>query len=101
MTLLLVLTPTHIALCGTVSILIVEGNLLRILSSKITSNALMLVIIGHFRVPWGKSIIDVTLSNYSLANKISDWKVENHLEVFDHFGITFTINDCINFRQQR
>ena len=46
----------------------------------------------------GKSIIDITLSNYSLANKISDWKVENHLEVSDHFIITFTINDCINFR---
>ena len=46
---------------------------------KITSNALMWVIIGLFRVLWVKSIIDVTLSNYSLANKISDWKVENHL----------------------
>ena len=46
----------------------------------------------------GKSIIDITLSNYSLANKISDWKVENDLEVSDYFRITFTINDCINFR---
>ena len=32
-----------------------------------------------------KSIIDVTLANYRLASKISDWRVENHLQVSDHF----------------
>ena len=45
-----------------------------------------------------KSIIDITLANYRLASKISDWRVENHLQVSDHYRITFTINDCINFR---
>ena len=55
-----------------------EGNLLKISSFKITFSALMLAIIGLFRVPW-KSIIDITISNYSLATKISNWKVENHL----------------------
>ena len=47
-----------------------------------------------------KSIIDVTLANYRLASKISDWRVENHLQVSDHYRITFTINDCINFRAE-
>ena len=51
-----------------------------------------------FQGPMGKSIIDITISNYSLATKISNWKVENHLEDSDHFRIIFTINDCINFR---
>ena len=51
-----------------------------------------------FKGPNGQSIIDITLANYSLANKISDWKVENNLEDSDHFRITFTINDCLNFR---
>ena len=43
-----------------------------------------------------KSIIDITLANYRLATKISDWRVENHLS--NHYRITFTINDFINFR---
>ena len=47
-----------------------------------------------------KSIIDITLANYRLATKISDWRVENHLQVSDHYIITFTINDCTNFRAE-
>ena len=47
-----------------------------------------------------KSIIDVTLANYRLPSKISDWRVENHLQVYDHYRITFTINDCINLRAE-
>ena len=67
----------------------------------IIQNNLQCLNIGNnwtFKGPNGQSIIDITLSNYSLANKISDWKVVNNLEVSDHFRITFTINDCINFR---
>ena len=47
-----------------------------------------------------KSIIDITLANYRLATKISEWRVENHLQVYVHYIITFTINDCINFRAE-
>ena len=67
----------------------------------IIQNNLQCLNIGNnwtFKGANGKSIIDITLSNYSLANKISDWKVENNLEVSDNFRITFTINDCLNFR---
>ena len=69
--------------CGTVSILIAEMNLLKIC---IIQNNLQCLNVGNnwtFQGPMGKSIIDITLSNYSLANKISDWKVENYLEVSD------------------
>ena len=45
-----------------------------------------------------KSVIDITLANYRLSSKISDWRVENHLQVSDHYRITSTINDCINLR---
>ena len=31
-----------------------------------------------------KFIIDITLANYRLASKISDWRVENNLQVSDH-----------------
>ena len=44
------------------------------------------------------SIIDITIANYRLATSISNWKVENHLHISDHFIITFTINNCPNFR---
>ena len=71
------------------------------LEDFIIQNNLQCLNVGNnwtFQGPMGKSIIDITLSNYSLANKISDWKVENYLEDSDNLRITFTINDCINFR---
>ena len=49
----------------------------------IIQNNLQCLNVGNnwtFQGPMGKSIIDVTISNYSLATKISNWKVENHLE---------------------
>ena len=45
-----------------------------------------------------KSIIDITLANYRLSTKISNWRVENHLQIADHFRIT--INNCNNFRAE-
>ena len=47
-----------------------------------------------------KTIIDITLANFRLATKISNWRVENHLQVYDHYRITFTINNCNNFRAE-
>ena len=47
-----------------------------------------------------KSIIDITIANYRLATNISDWRVDNHLQISDHFRITFTINNCNNFRTE-
>ena len=47
-----------------------------------------------------RSIINITIANYRLATSISNWKVENHLHISDHFRITFTINNCPNFRNE-
>ena len=44
------------------------------------------------------SIIDITVANYRLATSICNWKVENYLQVSDHFRISFSINNSSNFR---
>ena len=46
------------------------------------------------------SIIDITIANYRLATSISNWRVEKNLHITDHFRITFTINNCPNFRNE-
>ena len=49
----------------------------------IIQNNLQCLNVGNnwtFQGPTGKPIIDITLSNYSLATKISDWKVEKTLK---------------------
>ena len=44
-----------------------------------------------FESPRGfRSIIDIMIANYRLTTSISNWKVENHLHISDHFRITFT-----------
>ena len=44
------------------------------------------------------SIIDITVANYQLATSICNWRVENYLQLSDHFRITFLINNYSNFR---
>ena len=46
------------------------------------------------------SIINITIANYRLATSISNWRVEKNLQISDHFRITFTINNCPNFRNE-
>ena len=46
------------------------------------------------------SIINIIISNYRLATSISNWRVEKDLHITDHFRITFTINNCHNFRNE-
>ena len=44
------------------------------------------------------TIIDLTLANYHLAQRVSNWQVEQLLHSSDHYRINFTVNDCPNFR---
>ena len=43
-------------------------------------------------------IIDLTIANFQLASRISNWKVEQLLPSTNNFHSNFTINDCPNFR---
>ena len=43
-------------------------------------------------------IIDITIANYNLATRICNWNVGNHLHFSDHYRISFSINNCSNFR---
>ena len=45
-----------------------------------------------------KMIIDITIANYNLSTSISNWKVDNTLHCSDHYRITFSINNCPNFK---
>ena len=44
------------------------------------------------------TIIDLTLANYRLSQRISNWQVEQVLHSTDHYHILFTVNNCPNFR---
>ena len=44
------------------------------------------------------SIIDLTLANYRLSQRVSNWHVEQVLHSTDHFRICFNISNCSNFR---
>ena len=43
-------------------------------------------------------IIDITIANYNLATSVCNWKVDNYLNISDHYRISFSINNCPNFR---
>ena len=45
------------------------------------------------------SIIDLMIANYRLASSVSNWRVEKYLHPpTDNFRVTYSINDCPNFR---
>ena len=44
------------------------------------------------------TIIDLTLANYRLSQRVSNWHVEQVLHSTDHFRIRFNISNCSNFR---
>ncbi len=44
------------------------------------------------------SIIDLTIANYRLSQRIRNWQVENVLHSTDHFRIRYEISNCFNFR---
>ena len=44
------------------------------------------------------SIIDLTIANFRLASSVSNWQVEQQLHSTDHYRLTFTINNCPNYR---
>ena len=44
------------------------------------------------------SIIDLTIANYRLSQRIRKWQVEKVLHSTDHFRIRYDISDCFNFR---
>ena len=44
------------------------------------------------------SIIDLTIANYWLSQRIRNWQVEKVLHSTDHFRIRYDISNCFNFR---
>ena len=44
------------------------------------------------------SIIDLTLANFRLSQRVRNWHVEQVLHSTDHFRIRFNISNCYNFR---
>ena len=40
----------------------------------------------------------MTLANYRLAQRVSNWQVEQLLHSTDHYRVIFTVNNCPNFR---
>ncbi len=44
------------------------------------------------------SIIDLTIANYRLSQRIRNWQVEKVLHSTDHFRIRYDISNCFNFR---
>ena len=44
------------------------------------------------------TIIDLTLANYRLSQRVSNWQVEQLLHSTDHYCVLFTVNNCPNFR---
>ena len=44
------------------------------------------------------TIIDLTLANYRLSQRVSNWQVEQVLHSTDHYHVLFTVNNCPNFR---
>ena len=44
------------------------------------------------------SIIDLTLANFRLSQRIRNWHVEKVLHSTDHFRIRYNISNCYNFR---
>ena len=44
------------------------------------------------------SIIDLTITNFRLSQRVRNWHVEQVLHSTDHFRIRFNISDCYNFR---
>ena len=44
------------------------------------------------------SIIDLTIANYRLSQRIRNWHIEKVLHSTDHFRIRYDISNCFNFR---
>ena len=44
------------------------------------------------------TIIDLTLANFRLSQRVSNWHVEKVLHSTDNFCVLFTVNNCPNFR---
>ena len=44
------------------------------------------------------TLIDLTLANYHLAQRVSNWQVEQLIHSTDHYRVIFTVNNCPNFR---
>ena len=40
------------------------------------------------------TIMDLTLANYRLAQRVSNWQVEQLLHSTDHYCVLFTVNNC-------